>query len=303
MKANDPHSIMPTSPPAPQWASHYPGQGLSAIGANPPPQVWPVAQTPPGVLTPPAFHPMPAVIALQPQFLWVCTPAGPASPPGSLAWVQAWYPVSVWSLASPAPLLPPPPAAPATSHFKPPAAPVGSFNGEGDDEDRPLQEDPAEVVGGSGCPTLDHWLANVERWHQNDPSISLIFGPADYRMIDFLLSTYLRPHCFGSELVQAYVRQLFPRFSPDEADEFDWIGPTKLVQPYQAVFCQIMLDCSVVDPALDRSLPIAAGLEMARKLGCLRHFEAVLVRQLGMKTRDVRAIKARAADILAEARR
>jgi hypothetical protein len=122
-------------------------------------------------------------------------------------------------------------------------------------------------------------------------------------MIDFLLSTYLRPHCFGSELVQAYVRQLFPRFSPDEADEFDWIGPTKLVQPYQAVFCQIMLDCSVVDPALDRSLPIAAGLEMARKLGCLRHFEAVLVRQLGMKTRDVRAIKARAADILAEARR
>jgi hypothetical protein len=296
MNTNNPHHIMPTYSPVPPWGSSHPGHGPFTISLPYPPPTWLIAPSPPpGALAPPAVQ----APFLQPQLLVAWPLGGPAFPPGPLAWVPGWVLVPAAGQASPAlPMTPPPPASPAKTHFKPPAASRVVFPGGSDqDEDRPLREE--------DCPAIEVWWANIDRWRHNDPQVlEAVSEEVDDEFIRTSLRKYLWPNCFGSKVVQAYVRQFFPDFSPDEVGGFEWMNdPSWLIWPEKALICQIMLDCCVVDPALDRSLPVAAGMELARELRCLRHFETVLVRHLGMKTRDVRAIKARASDILADAPR
>jgi hypothetical protein len=61
-----------------------------------------------------------------------------------------------------------------------------------------------------------------------------------------------------------------------------------------------MLDFCAADPDLE-DLPLAAAVEVARDLGCLGHFEKILVKELQVKVRDMKNLKTNAAKILAAA--
>ena len=64
--------------------------------------------------------------------------------------------------------------------------------------------------------------------------------------------------------------------------------------------CYLLLDFVTADPELDEK-PLAAALDMSRRLDIEAPFEKLAARELKMKVRDVRRIKEQAVEMLAEA--
>jgi hypothetical protein len=115
------------------------------------------------------------------------------------------------------------------------------------------------------------------------------------------LRNFLRPAWFHSEAVLAHARLFFPDFAPAaQADDALAADLETLSKPRREFLCYVMLDFCAADPDLE-DLPLAAAVEVARDLGCLGHFEKILVKELQVKVRDMKNLKTNAAKILAAA--
>ena len=115
------------------------------------------------------------------------------------------------------------------------------------------------------------------------------------------LRQFLSPSFLRTDAVMAHARLFFTDFAASEAihrETGDW--PMPLRKSQKDLLSWLMLDFCSVDPSLD-DLVIAAGIEQARALGCLRYFEKLLVRELGRKPADVKRLKVAAASMLADA--
>jgi hypothetical protein len=64
--------------------------------------------------------------------------------------------------------------------------------------------------------------------------------------------------------------------------------------------CYVLLDFAKADPDLDE-MPLAAALELCRRLELDSQFEKLAAKELKMKVRDVRRIGEQAAELLAKA--
>jgi hypothetical protein len=64
--------------------------------------------------------------------------------------------------------------------------------------------------------------------------------------------------------------------------------------------CYVLLDFAKADPDLDDT-PLAAALELSRRLELDAQFEKLAAKELKLKVRDVRKIKEQAAELLAQA--
>ena len=64
--------------------------------------------------------------------------------------------------------------------------------------------------------------------------------------------------------------------------------------------CYVLLDFTKADPDLD-DIPLAAALEMSRRLDVEAQFEKLAAREIKLKVRDVRRIKEQAGEWLAKA--
>ncbi len=116
------------------------------------------------------------------------------------------------------------------------------------------------------------------------------------------LAQHLRPEWFRSEAVLAHARLYFPDFAPDGADDDELSDElVSLSKPRREFFCQVMLDFCAVDPDL-HELPVAAAIERARELECLSHFEKLATKELKLKTKDLKRLKEKSAELLAAAR-
>jgi hypothetical protein len=116
-----------------------------------------------------------------------------------------------------------------------------------------------------------------------------------------VLENFLRPKWFQTSAVIGHARLFFDDFRPadglDNSVAFDLDFSDSKLREY---FCYVLLDFATADRELDE-MPLAAALELSRKMEIDSEFEKLAARELKMKVRDVRKLKEQAAELLAKA--
>ena len=115
-----------------------------------------------------------------------------------------------------------------------------------------------------------------------------------------VLGSFLRPKWFQTPAVLGHARLFFDDFRTSEGADplsFDLNLSDSKLREY---ICYVLLDFVTVDSELDE-LPLAAALELTRKLEIDAEFEKLAGRELKMKLRDIRSLKDQAATLLAKA--
>jgi hypothetical protein len=115
-----------------------------------------------------------------------------------------------------------------------------------------------------------------------------------------LLQCLLRPKWFQTATTLAHARLFFPDFQLSSTTSSVIDDGLKFSDPkLREYLCYVLLDFTKVDPDLDE-IPLAAALELSRKLDLDAPFEKLAAKELKMKIRDVRKLKDQAAELLAK---
>ena len=116
-----------------------------------------------------------------------------------------------------------------------------------------------------------------------------------------LLECLLRPKWFQTPATLGHAKLFFGDFQPANIADLALGEGLKFgVSRLREYLCYVLLDFAKADPDLD-DMPLAAALELSRKLDLDAQFEKLAAKELKMKVRDVRRIKEQAAEMLAEA--
>ena len=116
-----------------------------------------------------------------------------------------------------------------------------------------------------------------------------------------LLESLLTPKWFQTPATLAHAKLFFPDFKPVKLPDASFGGVLKSGDAKMREYvCYVLLDFARIDRDLE-DLPLAATLEMSRKLELDVQFEKLVARELKMKVRDVRRLKEQAAEMLAKA--
>ena len=114
-----------------------------------------------------------------------------------------------------------------------------------------------------------------------------------------LLECLLRPKWFQTPATLGHAKLFFADFQPATAED-----PSESLRFCDArvreYLCYVLLDFTKADPDLEDT-PLAAALELSRRLDLDAQFERLAAKELKMKVRDVRKIKEQAAELLAQA--
>lgn len=103
------------------------------------------------------------------------------------------------------------------------------------------------------------------------------------------LAHLIEPTWFQTEAVLAHARLFFRDVKP--ADDLAIVAElANLPAPQREYFAQVMLDFCTVDPDLDDP-PLLRCLGFARDVGCLGVFEKLLVKEMQVKSRDLKRLK------------
>lgn len=159
-------------------------------------------------------------------------------------------------------------------------------------------------------------------WYENDPEVdgwltSVIEGPLTISRLDLLaqrrlarltrrmLSQFLQPRWFQSELVHAHARAFFPDM--EIADRPDEAVITELATQLSTsdattreYFCYVLLDFTAVDPDLEQ-LPLAAALELSKRMELAEQFEKLAVKELAITKKEFNRIKKESQAMVARA--
>jgi hypothetical protein len=135
----------------------------------------------------------------------------------------------------------------------------------------------------------------------NGEELDLVGQKRSTELVRRLLEQFLRPKWFQTDTTLAHARMFFNDFAPATND--DPRLETELATA--GVKCRewlgyILLDFVVVDPELE-DVPLACAWEWAKRLGMEAPFERILVKELKMKARDLKKLKAGAAEKMAKA--
>jgi hypothetical protein len=116
-----------------------------------------------------------------------------------------------------------------------------------------------------------------------------------------LLQCLFRPRWFQTPATLGHAKLFFDDFQPAKSDDASLSEDLKLSDTkLREYFCYVLLDFVKADPDLDE-MPLAAALELSRKLEFDAQFEKLAAKELKMRVRDVRRIKEQAAEMLAKA--
>jgi len=128
----------------------------------------------------------------------------------------------------------------------------------------------------------------------NGESLDLVGQGHWSRLVRRFLEQLLRPKWFQTDAVLAHARMFFNDFVVAATDDPELIAELEAdKKKCQEWLSYMLLDFVVVDPELE-DLPVAAALEWARKLGIEALFEKLLVKELKLKARDLKKLKAHA---------
>src|SRR4051812_27815622 len=116
-----------------------------------------------------------------------------------------------------------------------------------------------------------------------------------------VLENFLSPKWFQTPAVIGHARLFFDDFRPEETiDASVYVELDLNDSKLREYFSYLLLDFATIDRDLDE-MPLAAALELCRKLEIDAEFEKLAARELKMKVRDVRKLKEQAAELLAKA--
>jgi hypothetical protein len=116
-----------------------------------------------------------------------------------------------------------------------------------------------------------------------------------------LLEGLLQPKWFQTSAVLGHARLFFPDFAPAGSGAASVIEGLKFTDAkIREYCCYLLLDFVTADPELE-DLPLAAALELSRRLDLDAQFEKLAAKELKLKVRDVRKLKEQAAEMLAGA--
>jgi hypothetical protein len=116
-----------------------------------------------------------------------------------------------------------------------------------------------------------------------------------------LLEYLLQPKWFQTAAVLAHARMFFDDFQPSPTRDVTALDGLKSSDTKLCDYlCYLLLDFVTADPDLD-DMPLAAALDLSRRLELDSQLEKLAARELKMRVRDVRRIKEQAAEMLAKA--
>jgi hypothetical protein len=148
---------------------------------------------------------------------------------------------------------------------------------------------------------LNSWLSATIEGKLALDELDLIGQSRTVTLTRRFLAELLRPHWFQSELTLAHARQFFDDFQPAQVSDPELPAALPLHDATAREYlCCLLLDFSVVDPALEE-LPLAAGLIWSERLGLTDVFERVVLRDLGLSKRQLGKLKKNATDLIANA--
>lgn len=145
----------------------------------------------------------------------------------------------------------------------------------------------------------------------NDSIRRLIEGKLELQSLDLIgqsrvteltrrfIAELLRPGWFQSTAVMGHAKLYFPNIVPNSSEDTtvttDLCESGSLLKDY---FAFLLLDFAHVDRELE-DVPLAAALHWAENLGISSHFEKLVSKELGIKTRELNKLKPRITDLLA----
>jgi hypothetical protein len=141
-------------------------------------------------------------------------------------------------------------------------------------------------------------IEGTDAWDELDLPGQTRLVSATRRLIEALL----RPRWFQTTAVLGHAKLFFHDFQPQNGGTIALDDLKFSDARLREYFCYVLLDFVTADPELDE-LPLAAALELGRQLELDAPFEKLAAKELKMKIRDVRKLKERAAEILANADR
>jgi hypothetical protein len=115
------------------------------------------------------------------------------------------------------------------------------------------------------------------------------------------LEQFLRPRWFHTDAVLGHAKLFFDDFKPATEPDDSFVtelnfSDTKL----REYVCYLLLDFATADPELDQ-MPLAAALEFAQRLEIDAAFEKLASKELKLRARDIKRLKAGAQEMLAKA--
>jgi len=117
-----------------------------------------------------------------------------------------------------------------------------------------------------------------------------------------LLAHFLVPKWFQTDAVLGHARMFFPDFKPASArsNGFEPESFKTKDRKLREYYCYLLLDFVVADSELNE-MPLAAALELTKRLEIDEEFERLVSKELKVKGRELARIKAQAANMLAAA--
>ena len=116
-----------------------------------------------------------------------------------------------------------------------------------------------------------------------------------------ILQHLLRPKWFQTPAVLGHAKLFFEDFQPAHGNGTALAGALHLAEPrFHEYLCYVLLDFVRADADLDE-MPLAAALELSRRIGMETQFEKIAAKELKLKARDLRRVREQASELLAEA--
>jgi hypothetical protein len=115
-----------------------------------------------------------------------------------------------------------------------------------------------------------------------------------------IVAQLLQPAFLRSEGLLAHARRFFPDFQPDAAADATLDANVAAASGVHDYVAALLLDFAVADRELD-DVPLAAALEMARRLGLVESFERLALKALRQTKRQFNKLKQEAPALLQRA--
>ena len=149
-------------------------------------------------------------------------------------------------------------------------------------------------------PEHNEWLATAMQGPLALDQLDLLGQQRLTAMTRRILSQLFRARCLQSETMLAHARRFFADFKADSAPD-DSLGTEVRQSPGTHDYIAYLLaDFAAADRELD-NVPLAAGIELAHRLGIADTFERIVLKDLALPKRQFNKLKQEAAALLTRA--
>lgn len=151
-------------------------------------------------------------------------------------------------------------------------------------------------------PDADVWLATALQGPLSLDTLDVLGQQRLSALTQRVLTQLLRHRCLRSDGLLAHARRFFPDFRPADTNDAALEAEVAAASGTHDYLAALLMDFCVADRELD-DVPIAAALELARRLGMADPFERLALKELSLPKRQFNSIKQNASTLLEHAER